>query len=85
MDSNYGNLKKHRYLPWFKGRYGVHVEVHGKEEEKGENGDRNGDGNRESGPAGTERGREWRKGEAGVSREGRGAEAKTGYPSVGNV
>ena len=63
-------------MPWFKGRYGVHVEVHGKEEEKGENGDRNRDGNGEIGPAGTERGRELRKGEAGVSGEGKGVRLK---------
>ena len=72
-------------MPWFKGRYGVHAEVNGKEGERGENRERNGDGNGESGLAGTERGRERQKGEEGVSGEGRGAETKTGDPSVGNV
>ena len=57
----------------------------GKEGGKGENGDGNEDGNRESRPAGTKQGRERQKGEAGASREGRGVEAKNGDPSVGNV
>ena len=35
--------------------------------DKGENGDRNGDGNRESGPAGTEQRRERRRWETGAS------------------
>ena len=52
-----GNLEKHRYLPWFKGCYGVHVGVNGKGGGGGENGYWNGYGNGESGPAGTERGR----------------------------
>ena len=85
MASNQGNLKKHCYLAWFKGRYGVHAEVNGKEGGKGENGDGKGYGNGESMPAGMERGREWRIGEAGASGGGRGAAAKTGDPSVGNV
>ena len=51
--SNHGNLEKNRYLPWFKGRYGVHAEVNGKEGGKGENGDGNRVRNGESGPAGT--------------------------------
>ena len=34
--------------------YGIHDEVNSKEGGKGENRDRNGDGNGESGPAGTE-------------------------------
>ena len=72
-------------MPWVKGRYGLHAEVNGKEGERGENRERNGDRNGESGLAGTERGRERRKGEAGLSGEGRGVEAKTGYPSVGTV
>ena len=84
--SNHGNLKKHRYLPWFKERYAVHAEVNGTDGGgRGKNGDGNEDGNRESRPAGTERGREWRKGEAGTSGKGRGAEAKNGDLSVGNV
>ena len=29
--SNHGNLKKHFYLLWFKGPYGVHAEVNGTE------------------------------------------------------
>ena len=62
MAINHGNLEKHRYLPWFKAHYGVHAEVNGKEEEKGENGYGNGD----SRPERTERGREQRKGEAGA-------------------
>ena len=33
--SNHGNLKKHRYFPWFKGNHGVHAEVNGT---KGKNG-----------------------------------------------
>ena len=85
MASNHGNPEKHRYLPWFKGCYGVHTEVNGKEEKKGENGDRNGYGNGERQPAGTERGREWRIGEAGASRGGRGAATITRDTSVGNV
>ena len=52
---------------------------------KGENGDGEEYGNRESGPAGTERGRERRKGEVGASWKGRRAEAKNGDPSVENV
>ena len=58
MASNNGNLEKNRYLPWFKGRYGVHAEVNGKEGGKAENGDGNGDRNGENGPEGTERGGE---------------------------
>ena len=27
MASNQSNLEKNRYLPWFKGRYGVHAKV----------------------------------------------------------
>ena len=38
MDRNHGNLKKHRYLSWFKGRYGVHDEVNDTEEGKGRTG-----------------------------------------------
>ena len=72
MASNHGNLEKHRYLPWFKGHYGVHAEVNGMEGGKGENGDGNIYKNRGSGPAGTERGRERRAREAGA-RGGRGA------------
>ena len=53
MASNHVKLKKYRYLPWFKGHYGVHAEVNGKEEGKGGNGYRNGDRNGESGPART--------------------------------
>ena len=52
--SNHGNLEKHRYLPWFKERYGVHAKVNGTEGGKGENGDRNGYGNGGSRPARTE-------------------------------
>ena len=83
--SNYGNPEKHRYLPWFKGRYGLHANVNSKEGGKGENRDGKGDGNGEIGPTGTERGKEQREGEVGVSGEGRGAEAKNGDPSEGNV
>ena len=36
MASNLGNLEKHRYLPWFKGCYGVHAEVNGTEGGGGE-------------------------------------------------
>ena len=85
MASNHGNLEKHRYLPWFKGRYRLHAEVNGTEEKKGKNRDGNGYGNVESGPAGTERGRERRVGEAGVSGGGRGTAGKTGDTSVGHV
>ena len=52
---------------------------------EGGNGDWNGDGNGESRPEGTEQGRERQKGEAGTSREVRGAEAKNGDPSVVNL
>ena len=76
MASNQGNLEKHFYLPWFKGRYGVHAEVNGKDGKKEENGDGNGYRNGESGPAGTDRGREQQIGEAGASGRGRGAAAK---------
>ena len=85
MASNHGNHGKYCYLPWFKGLYGVHAEVNGKEGEKRENGDRKGYGNGESGPVGKEQGRERRIGEAGASEGGRGAAAKNGDPSVGNV
>ena len=68
--SNHGKLEKHRYLPWFKWRYGVHSEVNGTEGGKWENGDGNGYGNGGSGLAGTERGRKRRAGEAGASRGG---------------
>ena len=33
--SNHGNLQKHRYLPWFKGHYGVHAKVNGMKGKKG--------------------------------------------------
>ena len=35
VDSNHGNLQKHRYLPWFKGRYEVHAEVNGVKRKRG--------------------------------------------------
>ena len=38
MASNHGNLQKHCHLPWFKGHYGVHAEVNGKREKRGEQG-----------------------------------------------
>ena len=52
---------------------------------KGENGDGNTDGNRESWPAGTELGRERRIREAGASGGGRGAAGKTRDTSVGHA
>ena len=72
-------------MPWFKRRYGVHAEVNGKEEGKGENGDINRDGNGESGTAGASRGRERRKGRRARAERADGAEAKNEDPSVGNV
>ena len=58
--------------PRFKGHCRVHAEVNGARGYKGENRYGNGDGNGESGPAGTERRRERQIGEAGASGGGRG-------------
>ena len=85
MASNHGNLKKHRYLPWFKGRYGVHAEVNDTEGGEGKNRDGKGYGNRGRSPAGMERGRGRRAGEVGASGGGRGAAGKTRDMSVGHV
>ena len=52
---------------------------------KGDNEDRNGDGNGESGPSVEEQGRERKKGRQVQAGRTEGSEAKKVYPSVGNV
>ena len=87
MASNHGNLEKHRYLPWFKGRYGVHAGVNGKG--GGGRGERVLERIRErrerAGRDGARKVMENRGGGRERGGGGRGAAVKTGDTSVGNV
>ena len=66
--SNHGNLKKHRYLPWFKERYAVHAEVNGTD--GGGGGGRTGTGTK----TGTERAGRQGRNEEGNGEKGRRAQ-----------
>ena len=62
MDSNHGNRYITLIAMVLRALRINHAKVNSTDQEKGENGDRNGGGNNKSGPTGATRGRERRKG-----------------------